>query len=110
MLARSGPLPTRGDFSYEVKWDGFRAIVSTESGLRLRSRRGWDMTERVSSHPGEAWRARTTLSAVRVEGRRSRLAVRCWIPARRGDGVGPGSGYHDSRDDDNNRDDDDDSP
>jgi hypothetical protein len=22
MLARSGPLPTGGDFSYEVKWDG----------------------------------------------------------------------------------------
>jgi len=45
MLARSDTLPTRGDWSYEVKWDGFRAIVSTESGLRIRSRRGWDMTE-----------------------------------------------------------------
>jgi hypothetical protein len=30
MLARSGPLPTSGDYAYEVKWDGFRAIVSTE--------------------------------------------------------------------------------
>jgi hypothetical protein len=30
MLARSGPLPTRGDWAYEVKWDGLRAIVSTE--------------------------------------------------------------------------------
>jgi hypothetical protein len=39
MLARSGRLPTSGDWSYEVKWDGFRAIVSTESGLRVRSRR-----------------------------------------------------------------------
>jgi len=47
MLARSRPLPTRGDFAYEVKWDGFRAIVSTEGTLRVRSRRGWDMTERV---------------------------------------------------------------
>jgi ATP-dependent DNA ligase len=24
--------------------DGFRALVSTEDGLRIRSRRGWDMT------------------------------------------------------------------
>jgi ATP-dependent DNA ligase len=23
MLARSGALPTRGDWAYEVKWDGF---------------------------------------------------------------------------------------
>jgi ATP-dependent DNA ligase len=29
MLARSGRLPTGGEFAYEVKWDGFRAIVST---------------------------------------------------------------------------------
>jgi bifunctional non-homologous end joining protein LigD len=47
MLARSGRLPTSGDYAYEVKWDGFRAIVSTEGELRLRSRRGWDMTEHV---------------------------------------------------------------
>ena len=47
MLARSGPLPTRGDRFYEVKWDGFRAVVSTEDGLRVRSRRGWNMTDLV---------------------------------------------------------------
>jgi bifunctional non-homologous end joining protein LigD len=47
MLARSGPLPTSRDYAYEVKWDGFRAIVSTEGELRVRSRRGWDMTEHV---------------------------------------------------------------
>jgi bifunctional non-homologous end joining protein LigD len=47
MLAKSGKLPTRGDWSYEVKWDGFRAIVSTEGRLRVRSRRGWNMTEHV---------------------------------------------------------------
>lgn len=48
MLARSGTLPTRGDWSYEVKWDGFRAIVSTERvPLRVRSRRGWNMTDLV---------------------------------------------------------------
>jgi ATP-dependent DNA ligase len=44
MLARSGLLPTRGDWAYEVKWDGFRAIVSTEGRFRVCSRRGWDMT------------------------------------------------------------------
>jgi ATP-dependent DNA ligase len=49
MLARSGQLPTSGDYAYEVKWDGFRAIVSTEGSLRVRSRRGWDMTEHVTS-------------------------------------------------------------
>jgi ATP-dependent DNA ligase len=48
MHARSGRLPTSGDFAYEVKWDGFRAIVSTEGPLRVRSRRGWDMTEHVT--------------------------------------------------------------
>jgi ATP-dependent DNA ligase len=40
MLARSGRLPTSGDYVYDGKWDGFRAIVSTEGTLRLRSRRG----------------------------------------------------------------------
>jgi bifunctional non-homologous end joining protein LigD len=45
MLARSGSIPTRGDYAYEVKWDGFRAILSTEDSLRVRSRRGWDMTD-----------------------------------------------------------------
>ena len=48
MLARSGQLPTAGDYAYELKWDGFRAIVSTERTLRVRSRRGWDMTEHVT--------------------------------------------------------------
>ena len=44
MLARPGPLPTGPAWSFELKWDGFRALVSTEDGLRVRSRRGWDMT------------------------------------------------------------------
>ena len=47
MLAKTGKLPTRGAWAYEVKWDGFRAIVSTEGPLRVRSRRGWNMTEHV---------------------------------------------------------------
>ncbi|HSC85807.1 MAG TPA: hypothetical protein VLC09_00990 [Polyangiaceae bacterium] len=47
MLSRPGPLPSGAEWSFEVKWDGFRAIVSTEDGLRVRSRRGWDMTHAV---------------------------------------------------------------
>ena len=48
MLARAGQIPTRGDWSFEVKWDGFRAIVSTEDEtLRVRSRRGWNMADLV---------------------------------------------------------------
>jgi bifunctional non-homologous end joining protein LigD len=45
MLARSGSIPTRGHDSYAVKWDGFRAILRTENGFRIRGRRGWDMTD-----------------------------------------------------------------
>jgi bifunctional non-homologous end joining protein LigD len=37
--------PRHGDYSYEVKWYGFRAIVGTEAGLEVRSRRGWSMRE-----------------------------------------------------------------
>jgi len=44
MLARSGELPTDDAWAYELKLDGFRAIVSTVDGLRVRSRRGWNMT------------------------------------------------------------------
>jgi bifunctional non-homologous end joining protein LigD len=44
MLSRPGPLPSGSGWSFEVKWDGFRAIVSTEDGLRVRSRSGWNMT------------------------------------------------------------------
>ena len=44
MLSRPGPLPSGSGWSFELKWDGFRAIVSTEDGLRVRSRRGWNMT------------------------------------------------------------------
>jgi bifunctional non-homologous end joining protein LigD len=43
MLSRPGTLPSAPGWSFELKWDGFRAIVSTEDGLRVRSRRGWNM-------------------------------------------------------------------
>src|SRR6266581_4970798 len=47
MLARSGSLPTRGRWAYEVKWDGLRAIVRAGDDYGVRSRRGWDMTALV---------------------------------------------------------------
>jgi hypothetical protein len=40
MLAKSGPLPEGADWRFELKVDGFRAIVSTTGGLGIRSRRG----------------------------------------------------------------------
>jgi bifunctional non-homologous end joining protein LigD len=45
MLAKTGPLPAGPGWSHEVKWDGFRALVFTVEGLKVRSRRGWNMTE-----------------------------------------------------------------
>jgi bifunctional non-homologous end joining protein LigD len=45
MLSRPGPLPSGPGWSFELKWDGFRAIASTVDGFRIRSRSGWDMTE-----------------------------------------------------------------
>jgi bifunctional non-homologous end joining protein LigD len=47
MLLRPGPIPSGDGWAFELKWDGFRAIVSTENGLRIRSGRGWNMTEQV---------------------------------------------------------------
>ena len=44
MLARSGRLPTTSGYAFEVKWDGFRALVSQNGRRRVVSRRGWDMT------------------------------------------------------------------
>jgi ATP-dependent DNA ligase len=37
MLARSARLPISRGYAYEVKWDGFRALVSTEGPLRVRA-------------------------------------------------------------------------
>ena len=44
MLSHPGPMPTGSGWSFELKWDGFRAHVSTEDGLSVCSRRGWNMT------------------------------------------------------------------
>jgi bifunctional non-homologous end joining protein LigD len=43
MLARSGAIPT-GGYAFEVKWDGFRALVNRNGDFQVRSRRGWNMT------------------------------------------------------------------
>jgi len=45
MLARSGRLPAEGGYGFELKWDGFRALVRAGDGFTVRSRRGWNMTE-----------------------------------------------------------------
>ena len=47
MLLRPGQIPTGAGWAFELKYDGFRAIVSTENGLDVRSRRAWRMTDRV---------------------------------------------------------------
>jgi ATP-dependent DNA ligase len=55
MLSRPRPLPTFGRWSFEVKWDGFRTIVSTVDGLRVRGRRGWNMTALVPDMEDCRW-------------------------------------------------------
>ena len=52
MLLRSGRLPTSGDYAFEPKWDGFRALVSQNGHLRVKSRGGWDMTSLVPELAG----------------------------------------------------------
>src|SRR3989442_15185952 len=49
MLATSGPLPADEErWSFEPKWDGFRAIVHTDGRrLRVLSRRGTDLAGRL---------------------------------------------------------------
>ena len=47
MLAKSGPLPKGGDWAYEIKWDGVRAIGYAGGGrLRLESRNSKNITPR----------------------------------------------------------------
>jgi hypothetical protein len=52
MLARRGSLPTGVGWAFEVKWDGFRALVSTYGQRRVQSRRSWDMTKLVPELEG----------------------------------------------------------
>jgi bifunctional non-homologous end joining protein LigD len=47
MLATRGPLPDPAEgWSYELKWDGIRALASLDGGTRLLSRNGNDITGR----------------------------------------------------------------
>jgi hypothetical protein len=39
MLSRLGPIPS-GDYAFEVKWDGFRALLSNQGDFRVLSRPG----------------------------------------------------------------------
>ncbi|MGH2905916.1 MAG: non-homologous end-joining DNA ligase [Solirubrobacterales bacterium] len=50
MLASSGPLPEGDDWVYEIKWDGWRVLVSlTEDGVTILTRNGIDMTARFAA-------------------------------------------------------------
>ena len=63
MLARSGAAPTGAGWSYELKWDGVRAVAYSEPGrLRLESRNGIDVSERYP----ELHRASRALSTHRA--------------------------------------------
>jgi hypothetical protein len=54
MLASSGRLPPDSDrYAFEVKWDGFRALVSASpAGVTITSRNGYDMTSRYPDLDG----------------------------------------------------------
>jgi hypothetical protein len=45
MLAKPGPLPAARGWSFEPKWDAFRAIVRSGEAYCVQSRRGWLMTQ-----------------------------------------------------------------
>jgi hypothetical protein len=51
MLARAESTLPVGDYAFEVTWDGFRTVVSTEDGFRVRSRRGWRMEPLIPELP-----------------------------------------------------------
>ena len=54
MLAATGPLPEdSAKWAYEVKWDGFRALVqASPGGVAITSRNGYDMTSRYPELEG----------------------------------------------------------
>ena len=54
MLAASGPLPEdSAKWAYEVKWDGFRALLqASPAGVTITSRNGYDMTSRYPELEG----------------------------------------------------------
>ena len=60
MFVRSGRLPVGGDYAYEVKWDGLRAIVSTEALARLTGHADAGFTLRTHARDG---RDKATMAA-----------------------------------------------
>jgi ATP-dependent DNA ligase len=44
------PAPS-GDYAYELKWDGFRCLVTTVGRLRVLSRQWWEMTPHLPDSP-----------------------------------------------------------
>ncbi len=65
MLARQAETPPdRGDYLYEVKWDGIRAMVAVDEGeIRICSRNQLDITSRFPEFliPGQAFRTASAL-------------------------------------------------
>ena len=51
MRSRPGALPVGVGWSFEP-YDGFRAVISTEKVIRVRSRRGWEMGSLVPELEG----------------------------------------------------------
>jgi bifunctional non-homologous end joining protein LigD len=54
MLASAGPLrPDSDKYAFEVKWDGYRALVkASPQGVTITSRNGYDMTDRYRELQG----------------------------------------------------------
>jgi DNA ligase D-like protein (predicted ligase) len=65
MLANSADTPpVPGDYLYEVKWDGIRALISLDEGaMRIRTRNNLDITNRFPELliPEQAFRATSAL-------------------------------------------------
>ena len=76
MLLRPGGIPFGDGWAFELKWDGFRAIVSTEDGLRVRSRRGWNMTAASPNSPSSPAVSCSTANSSRSTSGRAALAAR----------------------------------
>ena len=71
MLARTGTLPRdEGEWAFEIKWDGVRAIGYVDGGrLRLESRNGNDITPRYPELRGARAGARLARGDPRRRGR-----------------------------------------
>jgi bifunctional non-homologous end joining protein LigD len=63
MLVASGPLrPDSDKYAFEVKWDGFRAVVrAAPKGVQVASRNGFDMTARYPELQGLANTVKTSV-------------------------------------------------